>query len=36
MKTKTTELTHVTPHRELDVFDNLDRMFDAMQRRSFR
>ncbi len=36
MKTKTTELTHVTPHRELDVFDNLDRMFDAMQRRWMR
>ena len=36
MKTKTTELTHLTPHRELDVFDNLDRMFDAMQRRWMR
>jgi HSP20 family protein len=36
MKTKTTELTHVIPPRELDVFENLDRIFDSMQRRWMR
>ena len=39
MKTKSTELREVTPRREIDVFDNMDRVFDTLYRgwmRPFR
>lgn len=39
MKTKSTELREVTPSRELDVFDSMDRVFDTLYRdwmRPFR
>jgi len=32
MKTMTTELTKAMPHRELDLFENIDRMFDNLYR----
>lgn len=39
MKTKSTELREVTPRRDIDVFDSMDRVFDTLYRgwmRPFR
>lgn len=35
MKTKRKELTEAVPRRELDVFDEMDRMFDALTQRGW-
>ena len=32
MKTKSPELRDVTPRREIDMFDNMDRVFDTLYR----
>ena len=35
MKTKGTELTEAVPRREIDVFDEMDRMFDTLFHRGW-
>ena len=35
MKTKRTELTEAVPRREIDVFDEMDRMFDTLFHRGW-